>query len=173
MFFRLLFLLTFIPFVEIYFLISLSDSIGWSNTLLVIFATGVIGAWLLRKQGHSILMQIQQSTMQNEMPSDAIAKGFFTFIGGLLLLTPGILTDVIGLSLIFPPTQFLWKQYFKGQWQRGMTTGQVQFYSFHRRPRDPDSQNPFERSEPRAGRFDTNVIDIRASQSKTIDKKEE
>ena len=170
MFLRLLFILTFIPFIEIYFLIRLNDLVGFSNTLLLIVVTGILGAWLLRKQGHSILMEIQKNTQQNQMPSEAISKGFFTFIGGLLLLTPGILTDVIGLSLIFPLTQILWKKFFVGQWQQGIQSGNVQFYSSQNFTEPPPRENPFQSSQQS---FGVEVIDIEARDSKTVDKKED
>jgi len=142
MFIRLLFLMTFIPFIEIYFLIRLNRSIGFGNTILVVLVTGVIGAWLLRKQGHSILQEIQKNSQQNQLPSEAISKGFFTFIGGLLLLTPGILTDAIGLSLIFPVTQSLWKKYFMLKWQQGIKKGNIHFHSSQNFGQ-PQGPNPF------------------------------
>jgi UPF0716 protein FxsA len=173
MFFRLLFLLTIVPFVELYFLIRLSGAIGFSNTLLLVIVTGVVGAWLLKKQGHSILMEIQQQTRQNKLPSDAIAKGFMTFVGGLLLLTPGVLTDVIGLSLIFPVTQLFWKSYFKKQWKRGIDSGSVQFYSntnFDQNPFHTKRSN-YDFKEDHSRRMD-NVIDIEAK-SKSVEKDED
>ncbi len=170
MFLRLLFLLTFIPFAEIYFLVQMSDAIGFTNTLAVVFATGVLGAWLLRKQGHSILMEIQRQGAQNQLPSEALAKGFFTFVGGLLLLTPGVLTDVLGLSLIFPLTQSLWKRYFMGQWQRGIQQGSVRVYTAGSPFRGSPPESPVEPQRP--ARFE-DVIDIEAQASKTVEKKEE
>jgi len=171
MFLRLLFVLTFIPFLEIYFLIQINDSIGFPNTILLIMITGVLGAWLLRKQGHSILMEIQKNTQQNQMPSDAISKGFFIFIGGLLLLTPGILTDVIGLSLIFPLTQILWKKFFVGQWQQGIQSGSVQFYSSQNF--GDQGPNPFEQQTRSSLEIDADVIDVTAKDSQTVGKKED
>lgn len=180
MFLRLLFLLTFIPFIEIYFLLQMSDAIGFGNTVLVVLATGVLGAWLLRIQGHSILMELQQQGAQGQLPSDAIAKGFFTFIGGVLLLTPGILTDAIGLSLIFPVTQLMWKKFFMGAWERGMQSGNIHiFTSQNMRTPPPGGQDPFRQENPfnlyeqQRRRMDPNVIDVEASSSTTEEKKEE
>lgn len=172
MFFRLLFLLTFIPFIEIYFLLRLSSNIGFGNTVLVVLATGVLGAWLLRKQGHSILMELQQSSMQNQLPSDTIAKGFFTFVGGVLLLTPGILTDAIGLSLIFPLTQIFWKNYFLGQFKKGMASGNVHFYSSVQTPQGRQTYNNGQREnfgnqKPRHS-LNHDVIDVEAH-TETVD----
>lgn len=171
MFLRLLFLLTFIPFLELYFLVKLGNSFGWSKTLLLIFTTGVIGAWLLRKQGHSILKQLQENSRQGQVPSDALAKGLFTFIGGLLLLTPGLLTDALGLSLIFPITQIFWKNYFLKQWQSGVSSGRLRFYSSHFHQENPFQQEPLqrERSDQQSPNRQ-NVIDIKATSSTTEDK---
>ena len=175
MFLRLLFLMTFIPVAEIYFLLKLSDTIGGSKTFLIILATGVVGAWLLKKQGASIFQQIQNSTSQSQLPSEAITRGFFTFIGGLLLLTPGLITDVIGMSLIFPLTQILWKKYFMRKWQSGISHGQIHVVTqqtgfgnmeeFIRRQQD--SQEP---KSPK--QMDSTVIDISATKSQTTDKKD-
>ncbi len=182
MFLRLLFLLTIVPFLELYFLIKLSDSIGFGNTLLVVLATGVLGAWMLRQQGHSILQELQQQGAQGQLPSDAIAKGLFTFIGGVLLLTPGVLTDALGLSFIFPLTQRLWKKFFLKQWQQGVQSGSIHVFTsqdfrnpnqspsdpFHR----PRKNNPFEEMN-RPRRVDSKVIDIEVQSSTTVEKEEE
>jgi UPF0716 protein FxsA len=179
MFGRLLLLLTVIPFVEFYFLIRMSDNIGFGNTVLVVLFTGVLGAWLLRQQGHSILMDLQKQGSQGQLPSDAIAKGFFTFIGGVLLLTPGILTDALGLSLIFPLTQMLWKKFFMGSWERAVKNGHIHVYTtgnFRTPPRqnqDPFRQEtPFNLYEQQRRQMDPNVIDIKATSSKTVKKDE-
>ena len=187
MFFRLLFLLTFIPFLEIYFLIGLSDQIGFGNTLMVVFATGLLGAWLLRTQGHSILMEMQQASAQGQMPSEAITRGLFTFLGGVLLLTPGILTDGLGLSFILPLTQRLWKSVFVTQWQSGVNNGSIHFYSAQggRSPFEgPSGHNPFGGPPPRGpfgdqerprvqydSRLKSDVIEVKPVESSTEPKK--
>ncbi len=175
MFFRLLFLLTVVPFVELYFLIRLSDSIGFGNTILIVLATGFLGAWMLRQQGHSILLEIQQRGAQGQLPSDAIAKGFFTFIGGVLLLTPGILTDAVGLSLIFPLTQVIWKKFFLSQWEQGIQSGNVHIYTNRgfRTPPQSEQYDPFEELRRRQQSQDPKVIDIEVQSSTTIEKEED
>lgn len=171
MFGRILFLLLFIPFIEFYFLVQIYDQVGFANTLFLVLITGFVGAALLRQQGHTILMEMQANSAQGQLPSDAIAKGFFTFIGGVLLLTPGILTDVIGLSLIFPGTQFFWKKYFTAQWKQGVSQGNIKFYTnFGGSQQGGPAENPFESLRQQQRRFDPEVIDVDA-QAETIDKK--
>lgn len=168
MFFQLLFLLTFIPLAEIYFLLKISGVIGGMNTLILIFITGFMGAWLLRHQGHSILVDLQKSHRRHQLPSEAITRGLFTFIGGLLLLTPGVLTDLLGLSFILPFTQVLWKKYFIKIWQRGRAGGHIRFYSNIYRGGGRSSS---ERKTP--DQFtDPDVIDVEAQKSQTTDKKD-
>ncbi|MCJ8276668.1 MAG: FxsA family protein, partial [Bdellovibrionales bacterium] len=151
----------------------MSEQIGWGNTILVIIATAFIGASLLRRQGASILQQVQSSASQNQIPSDALAKGFMTFIGGVLLLTPGFLTDVFGLSLIFPLTQSFWKNYLMRQWKSGINSGRIHVVTqqgFGQRGgfgQQPPTQDPFQNR-----RMDSNVIDIDAVKSQTEDKKD-
>ncbi len=168
MFLRLLFLLTFIPLVEIYFLLKISKVIGGTNTLILIVITGFLGAWLLRRQGHSILLDLQTSHHHRQQPSRAIVKGLFTFIGGLLLLTPGILTDALGLSLILPITQALWKRYFFKIWQRGLTGGFIRIYSNDNR----SNSRPFSKKKPPNQSTNPTVIDVEAQNSQTIDKED-
>ena len=171
MFLRLLFLLTFIPIAEIYFLLQLGQKIGGTNTFLIILSTGILGAWLMRKQGASILRQIQNSASQNQIPSDAIASGFFVFVGGLLLLTPGLITDVLGLSLVFPLTQKLWKKYFINKWQSGLQSGRIQVVSFGGSPWG--RQKRYDNEGKTAHQMDGRVIDISAKKSQTIEKEEQ
>ncbi len=169
MFFRLLFLLTFVPLVEIYFLLKISRVIGGMNTLALIFVTGFLGAWLLRRQGHSILLDLQTSHRHQQLPSEAITKGLFIFVGGLLLLTPGVFTDAIGLSLIFPFTQFLWKKFFMGAWQRGLARGRIWVHSSY--DNSPGS-SPVSSKRDSGRSMDSVVIDVEAQNSQTTDKKD-
>ena len=166
MFFRLLFLLTFIPIVEIYFLIKIGKIFGGTNILILIFATGFLGAWLLRRQGYSILLDLQTSHRHGQQLSEAITRGLLIFVGGLLLLTPGVFTDVIGLSLIFPITQLLWKKFFAKVWQRGLENNHIWIYSNHKKT-GSDSRIF---SDSRHQSTDSVIIDVEA---KTTDKKEE
>jgi UPF0716 protein FxsA len=167
MFLRLFFLLTLIPILEIYFLFRLTELMGWQGTFALVLLTGFVGASLLRRQGHSILMEMQMQTTRGQLPSDSLTRGFFTFVGGLLLLTPGVLTDFLGLSLIFPPTQFLWKKYFAKKWQSGVQSGRVQVFTqtSSQWPPRPDSQSPYRPT--RQNQVDTEVIDVEVVSSKT------
>lgn len=127
--FPLLFLFTVFPATELYFLIQVGGEIGVVNTIFIIVLTGIIGAGLAKNQGRAILGKIQQDMAQGKMPADQLIHGFLVFAGGLLLLTPGFVTDAIGLSLVFPLTRLLYIGFFKNSLEKKMKNGQVQFYS--------------------------------------------
>ncbi len=173
MFMRLFFILTLIPFIEIYLLLKIKDEIGFSNTLLLIFVTGFLGAYLLRQQGRSILLEIQKSQTSGQPPDDLMIKGLLTFIGGVLLITPGVLTDALGLSFIFYPTQMLWKHFLKKSFIAGIARGNIHVYSptshpfgVHR-PGGPSRQRGVPPSFE--GAPSEQVIDVTPKKSETFD----
>lgn len=99
----ILFALIAVPLVEIYLLISVGRVIGAGTTIAVVILTAVAGAWLLRIQGLSTLMKIQQSTAAGKLPAQELIEGLILLITGALLLTPGFFTDAIGFALLVPP----------------------------------------------------------------------
>jgi UPF0716 protein FxsA len=103
MFPRLLFLFIFLPMVELYLLIVLGSRIGAMPTIGLIVLTGVIGATLARQQGVSTLSKIQNELRQGRAPARELLEGALIVVGGIVLLTPGILTDLFGFSLLIAP----------------------------------------------------------------------
>ena len=93
MFPLLLFLFIFIPLMELALLIQVGQWIGIWRTITLVVLTGVLGAYLARYQGLNIITRINRSLATGEMPSDAVFDGVMIFCGGVLLLTPGIITD--------------------------------------------------------------------------------
>ena len=109
MLFRSPFLLLFIPILEIAVFILIGGEIGIFATLGMILLTAIIGSILLRIQGISILTRIQEKSRNNEIPGEELVNGVMIMIAGVLLLTPGFVTDAIGFLLFFPPfRKFLW-----------------------------------------------------------------
>ena len=103
MFGRMLFLFIFLPMVELYLLIMLGSRIGAMPTIGLIVLTGVIGASLARQQGLSVLAKIQREISSGKPPTTELVEGALIVVGGIVLLTPGILTDIFGFSLLIPP----------------------------------------------------------------------
>ena len=102
MFGRLLLLFVFLPMIELYLLIMLGARIGPMPTIGLIVLTGVIGASLARQQGISTLAKIQNELKQGRAPTQELVEGAMIVVGGLVLLTPGILTDLFGFSMMIP-----------------------------------------------------------------------
>ena len=101
--FRILFLLFLtVPLVEIYFLIQVGQEIGAFSTVLLCILTAALGAILLRIQGILTLMNAREKLRQGEIPADNLLEGLILLITGVLLLTPGFVTDVIGFLCLVP-----------------------------------------------------------------------
>lgn len=88
--------------VEIGLFMVITDEIGIPSTLAMILFTGIAGASLARSQGFAVLRQTQEALAQGRMPTDELVEGAIVLFGGALLLTPGFLTDVFGLSCLLP-----------------------------------------------------------------------
>lgn len=105
MFFRLFLLFTLIPLIELYLLITVGSYLGAGLTILVVLGTGMAGAYLARLEGWRTWQKIQNELQNGVTPASELIDGVLILAAGLLLITPGILTDVVGFSLLFPPTR--------------------------------------------------------------------
>ena len=101
----LVLLLLIFPFIEIYTLIVVGGSIGALNAVLLIFLTGLIGAYLLRNKGIKTLLDIKSNKKAFEPSADNFLKTLFTPIGGFFLLLPGFITDFMGILILLPLTR--------------------------------------------------------------------
>lgn len=99
---RLFLLFAIVPFIELYILVKVGGEIGALPTIAMVILTGIIGAWLARTQGISVLSRIQQDLSRGVMPTDALVDGACILVAGMLLLVPGFLTDVFGVLLLLP-----------------------------------------------------------------------
>ena len=108
-----------IPIIEIAIFISIGSSIGILNTIAIILITALVGISLIRRKGISLLFNAQKNMSLGIMPTEEIKGGIFLLISGLLLITPGFFTDLIGFSIFFKPIQnFIAKKakdYFKSK----------------------------------------------------------
>lgn len=119
--FYILLALILTPLVEIAVLIEVGTVIGTLETVLVIVATAILGAFLLRGQGLAVLSRAQASLGRGEMPVTEVFEGLFLVIAGALLLTPGFVTDIIGFVLLVPAARrALGQRIFRHLLARGM-----------------------------------------------------
>ena len=88
--------------LEIYVLVSVGDAIGGLSTVLLVVITALIGSSLLKHQGWSTIAKAQQSMAQGKTPAFEMMEGVVILISGVLLLTPGFITDAIGLLGLIP-----------------------------------------------------------------------
>ena len=105
MFKLLLALIIIVPALEIWLLIFSGKTLGVLVTILLIISTGVLGAWLAKYQGIEALRKAQQQMSYGQMPGDVIIDGLCILVGGVVLLTPGFITDALGFMLLIPTTR--------------------------------------------------------------------
>lgn len=110
MFIKLLAIFIFVPLMELYILLEAGRIIGIGATIGLIVTTGFAGAWLARSQGVEILRRIQEETARGQMPAITLIDGALVLVGGLLLLTPGFFTDILGFSFLVPLTRDFWRK---------------------------------------------------------------
>jgi UPF0716 protein FxsA len=99
----LLFIL--VPIAEIYVIIQVGQAIGALPTIAILIADSLLGAWLLRRESRLVWTAFREALAAGRMPHREILDGVMVILGGAFLLTPGFITDVVGLVLLFPPTR--------------------------------------------------------------------
>lgn len=115
-----------VPIVEMSLLISVGSHIGVATTILLVIFTGITGAWLAKQEGLRALTAIQEQLSRGVMPAQEMTAGLLIFAGGIMLLTPGFITDAIGFSFIIPGTRTLWLGVFGDYFSKKIASGQVQ-----------------------------------------------
>lgn len=113
MFGYLILLFTIVPITEIALLMRVGRYIGIGYTIGIVILTGIVGAYLAKLEGLMTLRRIQEEMNHGKMPADRLFDGFLILCSGILLLTPGFITDLIGFMGLFPFTRNLFKQWLK------------------------------------------------------------
>ena len=106
---------TIIPIIEIYLLIEIGSMFGALTAVTLVILTGFLGAFLARMQGLQTLHRIQESLREGRMPSGELLDALLIVIAGLVLLTPGFLTDSAGFLLLIPATRNSIKYWLRRQ----------------------------------------------------------
>jgi len=109
---------TLIPAAEIYLLIKVGSLVGALNTVLIVVLTGFTGAYLARQQGVQTMIRVHASLQQGLMPTNDLIDALLIFIAGIVLLTPGFITDAAGLLILYPPTRRIFKQFLKHRFEQ-------------------------------------------------------
>ena len=122
---RCLLFFTIVPLVELFILIKIGSHIGALNTILLVILTVLLGAMLVRVEGLRTLRQIQSSLAQGQLPAEELIDGILIFAAGILLVIPGVLTDLCALILLLPYTRMHFKRWLRRRFDRMVASGNV------------------------------------------------
>ncbi len=125
---RLFLLFTLVPLMELYFLIKIGGAIGAFNTVLLIILTAFLGATLARLEGIRTMRQISNNLAQGIVPAEEMVDGLLIFAGGVMLITPGVLTDFLALFLLIPITRTYFKRWLRKWFDHTIASGNVRVH---------------------------------------------
>ena len=105
MFAALALLFLVVPFVELFVLIQVGQTIGTLPTIGLLVVVSVVGAWLVKKEGLGVIRRAQEQVHRGQVPGKEMVDGVLILLAGALMLTPGFFTDIFGLALMVPPVR--------------------------------------------------------------------
>jgi len=131
-----------VPFVELYLLLWLSRWIDFWPTVLLTIVTGWVGGNLAKREGLRVWRAYQRAVSEHRQPEQGIVDGLLVLVGGALLITPGVLTDIVGFALVVPVTRK-----WVASWLRARIQRQIAVHLASSRQNDSRGQH----REPRGG----------------------
>ena len=154
--FRLLALFIVLPAVELALLVQVDKLIGFWPTIGLILATGFIGSLLARREGLSVWRRLNQRMAEGALPGKELLDGVIILLAGALLITPGVLTDVIGFMGLLPPTRALIRKIALKRIDRAVKRGSISVTGFRQsggwmytNPSQRDEETPRWQGAPR------------------------
>ena len=108
---KLILLFTAVPLIELFILVKLGTVMGVWPTVGLVVLTGVIGAYLVRLQGIKVATRIKEKIESGRMPTEELWNGAFLLVAGATLITPGLITDILGFTMLIPFTRSVLKKY--------------------------------------------------------------
>ena len=129
---RLFLLFTVVPLLELYILIKIGGYIGAFPTVGLVVLTALLGFVLARFEGLRKLEQIKRSLSQGIVPAEEMLDGVLIFVGGVLLIIPGVLTDLFALILLIPYTRTIFKRWLRRRFDRMVATGNIRLHYYGR-----------------------------------------
>jgi UPF0716 protein FxsA len=128
---KLLLLFILVPAIELILLVQIGQSIGTVPTIGLIVFTGVLGAFLARRQGVQVLARMRTQIRAGQLPTDSIFDGVIVLIAGAFLMTPGILTDTLGFLCLIPVTRRTIKRVIWSRMERAIGNDHIFKATFH------------------------------------------
>lgn len=127
MLFKLFVLFVTIPVLELALLVWIGTRLGFWPTMAIILATAAVGALLARGQGTAVLHAIRAEAAEGRVPVDSGMDGLLVLCGAVVLLTPGVLSDLFGIALLFPPTRRPIRRWLRRRFERLAERGSYGF----------------------------------------------
>lgn len=128
---RLALLFIGLPLLELYILIKIGGYLGAFLTIALIIFTGIVGLLLARLEGLRTLRQIRQNLSQGIVPAEEMVDSVLIFVGGILFVVPGVITDIAALVLLIPFTRTIFKRWLRRRFDRAVERGNVRL-QYHR-----------------------------------------
>ncbi len=107
------------PLLELWVILQVGDVIGAPWTIALLVADSLLGAVIVRREGRRAWQAFREALAQGRWPADEVAQGALVLVGGALLLTPGFVTDVLGLAFVLPPTRALLSRVIRSRVRQG------------------------------------------------------
>ncbi len=135
---RLLLVFTLVPLLELYLLVRIGEVVGTLPTIALVVGTGALGAWLTRLEGLRVLRRVQTELAQGRLPTTALIDGLLILVAGVLLVTPGLITDCCGFCLLVPPLRAIVRRWLRRAWERRLRADGRVVIDAQWRPDDDD-----------------------------------
>ena len=123
-------LFTVLPVVELWILISIGRTVGALPTVLMVVGMGMLGAALARHEGRRVFLGWRAALQEGRVPEEGILEGALVLVGGVLLLTPGVVTDVMGILLFIRPTRRFIAAMVRKKLESSIADGTIRMQSF-------------------------------------------
>ena len=126
---RLFLLFTLVPLGELALLFWIAQHTGWLFTLGLVIVTGVVGASLARHEGLRCWLEVQRQLAEGKLPAEPLLDALMILVAGALLITPGVLTDLVGFALLVPPIRRLVRRYLAARFQAQIVVHPMQGFA--------------------------------------------
>lgn len=145
---KLLLVFTIIPLLEIYLLLVLNQHAGLWPTVGIVVGTGILGAIVAHAEGARVLREWQRSLVRGRVPEEGVLGGVLILIGGILLVTPGVITDLVGITLLIPPTRRLVANVIRKRLEQKIQQGAIKVVSVSHVGGQPPSPGGYDSFRP-------------------------
>jgi len=126
---RLFLLFTLVPLVELALLLWIAQHTGWLFTLGLVIVTGVVGASLARHEGLRCWLEVHRQLTEGKLPAEPLLDALMILVAGAVLITPGVLTDLVGFALLVPPIRRQVRRYLSARFRAHLVVHPVQGFA--------------------------------------------